>query len=286
MSFNPHDELVLKLNQMRTIVLSLLFLAAFSTVYAAKVPFIEGGIYKAKETAGREGKLYFVDFYANWCMPCRLMDETTFKDPAVVSYVKKYYVPVKVDVDDFDGVAYKQQYNVKVLPTTLVFNSKGQLLERVEESLSPSRMLKLLKKHNKSYNRKVTITTPIEAPATTKPYEPKPPIVHTSPAKKKKKKITSGGGLYRFDVKHEPASGYSVQIGVFADYANVLQQTAVLKEKYGNKPLLVHIATLGDKLVYRVMLGRFGTKPAAVQFLQKLKSKGGDGVVKTLSELD
>lgn len=257
--------------------------------YAAKVPFIDGGIYKAKETAGRDGKLFFVDFYATWCMPCRLMDETTFQDAGVVNYVNKYYVPVKVDVDDFDGIAYKQQYNIKVLPTTLVFNSKGELLERVEEALSPSKMLSLLKKHNKSFNRKVTITTPVENPTPATTYTPKPKVNHNSaPAKKpaKKKKANTGGGLYRFDVEKEPAIGYSVQVGVYADYANVLQQTAILKENYGSKPLLVHIANLGDRIVYRVMLGRFDDKASAKKFLNRIKSDGGEGVIKTLDELD
>jgi len=258
--------------------------------HAAKVPFIDGGIYKAKETAGREGKLYFVDFYANWCMPCRLMDETTFEDPSVISYVKKYYVPVKVDVDDFDGVAYKQQYNIKVLPTTLVFNSKGELLERVEEALSPTKMLALLKKHNKSFNRKVTITTPIEEPKPPKTYTPKPKVTHhATPAKKpikKKKTNTSGSGLFKFDVEKAPATGYSVQVGVYADYANVLQQTANLKEDFGSKPMLVHITNLGDRIVYRVMIGNFTTQASAKSFLKVIKSNGGDGVIKTLDELD
>jgi len=274
---------------MKTFLFSLLFLATVSITYAAKVPFIDGGIYKAKETAGREGKLYFVDFYANWCMPCRLMDETTFQDPSVISYVNKYYVPVKVDVDDFDGVAYKQQYNIKVLPTTLVFNSKGELLERVEEALSPTKMLALLKKHNKSFNRKVTIRTPKAKPKVTKKYTPKPKVNHNpAPAKKpkKKKKNSVGGGLFKFDVERAPATGYSVQVGVYADYANVLQQTAVLKENYGGKPMLVHIANLGDRIVYRVMLGRFDSKTSAKTFLKEVKSNGGDGVIKTLNELD
>ena len=271
---------------MRTFLFSLLFMATMSIAYAAKVPFIDGGIYKAKETAGREGKLYFVDFYANWCMPCRLMDETTFEDPSVINYVKKYYVPVKVDVDDFDGVAYKQQYNIKVLPTTLVFNSKGELLERVEEALSPNRMLALLKKHNKSFNRKVTITTPVEKPKPPKTYTPKPKVNHNSAPAKKKKVQAAGGGLFRFDVEREPAVGYSVQVGVYADYANVLQQTAILKETYGSRPMLVNITNLGDRIVYRVMIGRFDSKASAKSFLKKIKSNGGDGVVKTLDELE
>ncbi len=272
---------------MRTLFFFLLFLTSVSMTYAAKVPFIDGGVYSAKETAGREGKLYFVDFYATWCMPCRLMDETTFEDPSVINYIKKYYVPVKVDVDDFDGIAYKQQYNIKVLPTTLVFNSKGELLERVEEALSPNRMLALLKKHNKSFNRKVTIKTPVNHPKPPK-YTPKPKVNHPSvPAKPKKKKTnTAGGGLFRFDVEREPAVGYSVQVGVYADYANVLQQTATLKKKYGSKPMLVHITNLGDRIVYRVMLGRFDSKASAKSFLSKIKANGSDGVIKTLSELD
>lgn len=268
---------------MRFIPIFLLVFASLTTMDAAKVPFIDGGIYKAKEAAGREGKLYFVDFTATWCMPCRMMDETTFVNPSVVNYVNKYYIPVKVDIDDFDGVAYKQQYNIKVLPTTLVFNSNGQLLERVEESLSPSRMLKLLKKHNKPYNRKVTNTSKPKSP---KPWKPKSSTTtKKKSAPKKNKMLSAGGGLFRFDVSREPATGYSVQVGVFADYANVLQQTNKLSKKYPNKIMLVHIATLDDRVVYRLMVGRFNNKAKASKLLKKMKSAGDDGVVKTLSEL-
>ncbi len=289
-AFLPLEKQCNKLTQMKNIPILLFFLFLFSEVEAAKVPFIDGGIYMAKETAGREGKLFFVDFYASWCAPCQIMDETTFKDPAVIAYVKKFYVPVKVDIDDFDGIAYKQQYNIKVLPTTLVFNSKGELLERVEEALSPTKMLKLLKKHNKFYNRDVVIKTPKKAPKKT--YTP--PVRHTKPAapaqpkaKPKKKKTTSAGsGLYRFDVKKENAAGYSVQVGVYADYANVLQQTSRMQKKYKGQPMLVHIATLGNKVVYRLMVGSFTNKNSADKFLSKIKNNGGEGVVKTLEELN
>ncbi len=269
---------------MRTAIITIILLAATTFhASASKVPFINGSIFKAKEKAGTEGKLYFVDFYASWCAPCRLMDETTYEDPAVVQYINAHYIPVKVNIEDFDGYAYKQQYNVRRIPATLIFDSRGRLLEHIEDSLTPAEMLALLKKHNKAYNRKVIIKKK-KLPA------PKPPVAHSQPAKKpaakkKKKVLAAGNGLFRFDVKREEASGYSVQIGVFADYANVLVQSEKLAKKY-KKPTLVHIATLNDRIVYRVLVGRFKSKKDALSLMQRIKADGGDAVIKSLESLE
>ena len=127
---------------MRRLILGLVILISLNTLNASNINFYQGTLATAKEKAAQEGKLYFVEFTASWCMPCRWMDETTFTDPHLSTYVNNNYVPVKVDIDNFDGYAYKQTYNVKVLPTILVFNSQGKLLARYAESLAPSKMLK------------------------------------------------------------------------------------------------------------------------------------------------
>ncbi len=124
----------------------LFFLFAFCPAHLllangeAGVNFYTGSLKKVQEKAAKEGKLYFIDFVAAWCMPCRQMDETTFKDPALAAYLEGSYIASKIDVDDFDGLIYKNQYNIKVLPTILVFNASGKLLGRYEEALTAPKM--------------------------------------------------------------------------------------------------------------------------------------------------
>jgi|GEM_PF-4690848 len=69
-------------------LLHLLLVLMTSTLIAnpsSKVDFIEGSLGLAIQKAGNEGKLLFVEFGAKWCMPCRFMEQNTFKDSDVAT---------------------------------------------------------------------------------------------------------------------------------------------------------------------------------------------------------
>jgi len=89
----------------------------------AWVPYTEAALQQAK------GKPILADVYADWCIPCREMELTTFRDPHVVEHASQFLM-VKVDVtnpDSPDAATFIERYNVLGVPTLLVFDAQGNV---------------------------------------------------------------------------------------------------------------------------------------------------------------
>ena len=74
------------------------------------------------EAALASGKPVIVDFYADWCAPCKELDEKTFADPRVAE-VLEGFVRFKVDQTraSQEAVALAKQFSVLGVPTVMVF---------------------------------------------------------------------------------------------------------------------------------------------------------------------
>ncbi|HSW39587.1 MAG TPA: cytochrome c biogenesis protein CcdA [Acidobacteriota bacterium] len=90
--------------------------------------FMSGGIRwepyskEAFDRARRESKPLFIDFYADWCAPCRELDARTFSAPEV-SELSNEFVMIKVDLTDVGDPAAEslmRRYRIRGVPT-LVF---------------------------------------------------------------------------------------------------------------------------------------------------------------------
>lgn len=96
---------------------------------------------KAQKAAQKQKKVILVDFYAEWCGPCKEMLATTYKHKEVVARSKKF-VPVLIDVDKQQGLAAK--YEVEGVPTILFLDAKGKVLLRSVGYLDADSFLKLM----------------------------------------------------------------------------------------------------------------------------------------------
>ncbi|MGB0984682.1 MAG: S8 family serine peptidase [Saprospiraceae bacterium] len=97
-------------------------------------------------------------------------------------------------------------------------------------------------------------------------------------------RVQTGQGLFEFSVKRQKSEGYGVQIGVFAEYGNVLIQAEKLEKKF-QKPIIVNINELNGKTIYRICVGKFQSWNEANLQRIMMKQQGINGFVKNLSNL-
>src|SRR3990172_1709925 len=63
---------------------------------------------------------------AVWCHWCHVMDETSYSEPGVISYVNQHFVPVRVDNDQRPDI--NARYNLGGWPTTAFLTPDGELM--------------------------------------------------------------------------------------------------------------------------------------------------------------
>ncbi len=83
---------------------------------------------KALETAKTERKPLFIMLYAEWCPHCNQMKKEVFSDPNVMDFLKENYVCVWKNIEKEEGLALKNKYNTKSLPTFLFLDDNETLL--------------------------------------------------------------------------------------------------------------------------------------------------------------
>jgi thioredoxin 1 len=82
-----------------------------------------------------------VDFWAEWCGPCRMMGPTV--DQIATDYVGKVKVG-KLDVDSNQNTA--SRYGIRGIPTVLLFKG-GQIVEQKVGAIGKGDFQKMLDKH-------------------------------------------------------------------------------------------------------------------------------------------
>lgn len=260
----------LRFEIMKNLILTLFMLLSINTLvlaYVGENPVnVPGLTYLiAKQSAEQKQMKYVLYFKADWCSPCKWMEESTFKDETIIAAMGNTFLLVPLDIDEFEGYALKEYFQVHTLPTFLVFDASHQITNRSEGSLSPSRLLELISTNKQaqpvSADANEVVNTAPEINMT------KPSVTSEAPAETLPQKIA------------ESVTRYCVQLGVFSSYANA-ERIVTKAQKYTTQTIEIVTVPKGNSFIYKVFAGKLTSEEQAMQLKKTLNNYGIDGFVK------
>jgi len=95
--------------------------------------------------SGSKGMI--IDFYADWCIPCKELDANTFSDDRVIALANNF-VTLKADMTKSlspEVEVLRNQYNIVGVPTVIIINNKGKEVQRLTGFVNADEFIKLLK---------------------------------------------------------------------------------------------------------------------------------------------
>lgn len=101
------------------------------------------------DRSARDSKPAIMDVYADWCIPCRAMDESLFKDPDVLK-LSKDFTMVRLDITKKipgqDEIVRK--YSIEGAPTIIFFNRHGEEIPelRIESTVDTDEFISKMQK--------------------------------------------------------------------------------------------------------------------------------------------
>ncbi len=122
---------------------TILFLFIFICSVSAENTWIKDPE-KALKSAKENGKAVIIDFYAEWCGPCKMMDNTTLKDEIVIKELNSFTL-IKVDGDKFKE--YVNKFQVSGFPTFIMLNTHGETVNSFSGYKNSTDFLKWLNQY-------------------------------------------------------------------------------------------------------------------------------------------
>ena len=92
--------------------------------------------------AKQQKRFILIDLTAKWCQFCQKMEQTTYKDKAVLAELKKNYIAIKADEEKYPELA--SRFAKIGRPGTIILDSNGRELLARTGYIKPQWMLWML----------------------------------------------------------------------------------------------------------------------------------------------
>ena len=107
------------------------------------IEFFQGTWEEALAKSAEENKPIFMDAYASWCGPCKMLKSRVFTNEQVGAFYNENFINVKVDMEKGYGRKLAQQYRVSAYPSLFFINGDGSVIKKAVGYHNPEQFLGL-----------------------------------------------------------------------------------------------------------------------------------------------
>jgi len=130
----------------KTLFAFLIIAVAVYSLIPSDTKSVEWQKYSEEAVANISSRGVVIDFYADWCIPCKELDALTFTDPKVIELSKEFDT-YKADLTkslSIEVEALREKYKIIGVPTVLILNSSGKEMSRITGFVDAEEFYKIL----------------------------------------------------------------------------------------------------------------------------------------------
>ena len=116
----------------------------FSTIlFAQGIKFEQNTFSSILEKAKKENKLVFLDAYATWCGPCKMLEKNIFPQKEVGDFYNSNFINAHFDMEKGEGISIARKYGISSYPTLLFINGDGVVVHKTSGYMSAPELIEM-----------------------------------------------------------------------------------------------------------------------------------------------
>ena len=119
-----------------------IFIIVFFGCNDQKLKWFSGSLEDA--FSNQDNKIIMVDFYTDWCIPCKQIDSETFTNEEVINKIEKNFIPIKINAESKYGLPLFEKYKGTGYPMILFLDKNKNELDRLYGFYGPDSFIKKL----------------------------------------------------------------------------------------------------------------------------------------------
>lgn len=139
---------------MKKIISGLFIFITILTFAQDEIRFLDVPFKELIAKAKKENKIVFIDAYASWCGPCKMMEKNIFTKKSVGDFYNKNFVNARIDMEKGEGREIAARFGVRSYPTYLFLNGDGELISQNYGYMKESMFLAMAQDINSPDNKK------------------------------------------------------------------------------------------------------------------------------------